>query len=72
MISIDGLTRHQVQLLDTMWALDSIEDYDQWYSGLDENTMNMVDTLEQMVILAELDNVEDVSYAQSLLERYRG
>jgi len=72
MISIDGLTRHQVQLLDTMWALDSIEDYDQWYSGLDENTMNMVDTLEQMVILAELDNVEDVSYASSLLERYRG
>jgi len=72
MISIDGLTRHQVQLLDTMWALDSIEDYDQWYSGLDEDTMNMVDTLEQMVILAELDNVEDVSYAQSLLERYRG
>jgi hypothetical protein len=72
MISIDGLTRHQVKLLDTMWALDSIEDYDQWYSGLDEDTMNMVDTLEQMVILAELDNVEDVSYAQSLLERYRG
>jgi hypothetical protein len=72
MISIDGLTKHQVKLLDTMWALDSIEDYDQWYSGLDEDTMNMVDTLEQMVILAELDNVEDVSYAQSLLERYRG
>jgi hypothetical protein len=72
MISIDGLTKHQVQLLDTMWALDSIEDYDQWYTGLDEDTMNMVDTLEQMVILAELDNVEDVSYAQSLLERYRG
>jgi hypothetical protein len=72
MISIDGLTRHQVQLLDTMWALDSIEDYDQWYTGLDEDTMNMVDTLEQMVILAELDNVDDVSYAQSLLERYRG
>jgi hypothetical protein len=55
-----------------MWALDSIEDYDQWYTGLDEDTMNMVDTLEQMVILAELDNVDDVSYAQSLLERYRG
>jgi hypothetical protein len=72
MISIDGLTKHQVKLLDTMWALDSIEDYDQWYSGLDEDTMNMVDTLEQMVILAELDNVDDVSYAQSLLERYRG
>lgn len=72
MITITGLTKREVQLLDTMWALDSIEDYDQWYSGLDEDTMNMVDTLEQMVILAELDNVEDVSYAQSLLERYRG
>lgn len=71
MISIDGLTKHQVQLLDKMWSIDGIEEYDCWYSALDEDTMNMVDTLEQMVILAELDNVEDVSYAENLLRRYR-
>lgn len=70
MISIDGLTKHQVQLLDKMWSLDGIEEYDNWYTTLDESTMNMVDTLEQMVILAELDDVEDVSYAESLLKRY--
>lgn len=70
MISIDGLTKHQVQLLDKMWSLDGIEEYDNWYTTLDEATMNMVDTLEQMVILAELDDVEDVSYAESLLKRY--
>ncbi len=71
MISIDGLTKHQVQLLDKMWSLDGIEEYDSWYSTLDENTMNMVDTLEQMIILAELDDVVDVSYAEGLLRRYR-
>lgn len=71
MISIDGLTKHQVQLLDKMWSLDGIDEYDSWYSTLDENTMNMVDTLEQMIILAELDDVEDVSYAEGLLRRYR-
>lgn len=70
MISIDGLTKHQVQLLDKMWSLDGIEEYDNWYTTLDESTMNMVDTLEQMVILAELDDVEDVSYAEGLLKRY--
>lgn len=70
MISIDGLTKHQVQLLDKMWSLDGIEEYDNWYTTLDEATMNMVDTLEQMVILAELDDVVDVSYAESLLKRY--
>ena len=59
MITIDGLTKAQCDLLDTMWNIDSVEDYEEWKSGLDENTMNMVDTLEQMVVLAELDEILD-------------
>ena len=52
MITISGLTKRQVELLDTMWELKDMEDYEQWRDSLDEDTMNMVDTLEQMVLLA--------------------
>ena len=59
MITITGLTKKQVELLDTMWEIKDIEEYDQWRDSLDEETMNMVDTLEQMVILAQSDEIED-------------
>jgi hypothetical protein len=58
-ITITGLTKKQVELLDTMWEIKDIEEYDQWRDSLDEETMNMVDTLEQMVILAQSDDIED-------------
>jgi len=59
MITITGLTKKQVELLDTMWELQDIEDYENWKSSLDEETMNEVDTLEQMVLLAQSDEIED-------------
>jgi len=59
MITITGLTKKQVELLDTMWELQDIEDYENWKSSLDEETMNEVDTLEQMVLLAQSDEIAD-------------
>lgn len=59
MITISGLTKKQVKLLDTMWELQDIEDYENWKNSLDENTMNEVDTLEQMVLLAQSDEIAD-------------
>ncbi len=59
MITISGLTKRQVELLDTMWELKDMEDYEQWRDSLDEETMNMVDTLEQMVLLAQSDEIAD-------------
>ena len=59
MITINGLTKRQVFLLDKMWSIDSASDYEEWKSGLNEQTMNTVDTLEQMVMLAELDEIQD-------------
>jgi len=59
MITISGLTKRQVELLDTMWELKDMEDYEQWRDSLDEDTMNEVDTLEQMVLLAQSDEIAD-------------
>ncbi len=59
MITITGLTKRQVELLDTMWELKDMEDYEQWRDSLDEETMNEVDTLEQMVLLAQSGEIAD-------------
>lgn len=76
MITINGLSKKQVELLDTMWAIDDPEDYENWKSGLNESTMNTVDTLEQMVVLATLDSEVEESQnftdAAKVLSRFRG
>ncbi len=59
MITISGLTKRQVELLDTMWELKDMEDYEEWKNSLNEETMNEVDTLEQMVLLAQSDEIAD-------------
>jgi hypothetical protein len=66
MITISGLTKRQVELLDTMWDLKDMEDYEQWRDSLDEETMNMVDTLEQMVLLAQSDEIADCDCDKAL------
>jgi hypothetical protein len=72
MITINGLTKKQVRMLDTMWAIDSASDYEEWKSNLSEYDMNMVDTLEHMVMLAELDQIEDSECgpAMNVLSKY--
>lgn len=64
MITIDGLTKEQVFLLDTMWQIDGYEDYMEWKSQLSESTRQEVEVLEQMVFLAELDE-EDLDLTQA-------
>jgi hypothetical protein len=54
-----------------MWSIKGIEEYDEWKSGLNEQTMNTVDTLEQLVHWAELDDISYVSDAARILKGYR-
>ena len=65
MITITGLNVEQVALLDTMWNLVDIEDYMEWKCSQDEETMNMIDTLEEMVMWAELDEIEESECGQA-------
>ena len=57
MIQIENLTEYQVEMLEHMWSLESVEEYEEWYNLLDEEDQQLVDTLQQMIILAEMDNV---------------
>jgi hypothetical protein len=69
MITINGLTKRQVKMLDKMWAIDSYEEYMEWKSTLCYAQKQQCETLEELVTLAENDVVDDVTEAKSLIEK---
>ena len=71
MIQIENLTEYQVEMLDHMWSLDSLEEYEEWYDLLDEEDQSLADSLQQMIILAEMDNLMgDCNDAKQLLKKF--
>jgi hypothetical protein len=70
MITIDGLTKGQVKLLDTMWDIDGYQEYMEWKDKLSTSTRREVEVLEQMITLAEIDDVEDVELAKKVLAKF--
>jgi hypothetical protein len=57
MITIDGLTLKQVSMLDHMWAINSHEDLLEWQQSLSYEDRQMSETLLDLVILAEIDDM---------------
>ena len=55
MIQINGLTAHQVALLDEMWACDTLEDFDELLETLDPQDRLEALRLQRMILLADLD-----------------
>lgn len=56
-MKIDNLTPEQVEMLDTMWALESYEEFSAYLESLDTEDRKMAEALAQMVILAEMDDM---------------
>jgi hypothetical protein len=57
MITIDGLTTRQVKMLDHMWAINSHENLLEWQESLSYEDRQMSETLLDLVILAEIDDM---------------
>ena len=74
MISINGLTQHQVALLDEMWACDTMEDFDEFLETLEPGEQAEAMRLQRLVLLAEMDNLVaqmPLTEANSVLDRFR-
>lgn len=66
MIQIDNLTPYQVEMLDHMWSLETMEEYDDWYFLLDEEDRLLADSLQTMVILAGVDEmIDETNYKEA-------
>ena len=70
-VTLTGLNDRQVNILDTMWSLDSTEAWDEWFDTLDENTAFDALVLRELVILEIHDHeaVKDLSLAQHVLSK---
>jgi hypothetical protein len=66
MIQINNLTAYQVEMLDHMWSLDTEEEYFQWYDLLEEEDQKLADSLQQLVVLASMDEIiEQTEYKEA-------
>lgn len=65
-MTIDGLTKEQVDLLDKMWSIESLDDFEVWLRSLPQSKVLQVMTLRELMILADID--EDVSNMNSYSE----
>jgi hypothetical protein len=71
-IHLTNLTEDQCAMLDVMWALDSEDDYLDWYAQLNKQEQLTADLLQRLVILETMDQVlEDCSEAQQVLKKFR-
>ena len=54
-----------------MWSLDSMEEQEEWYNLLDDEDQQLADSLQQMIILAEMDNLlDDCEDAKQILKKF--
>ena len=60
---IDGLNEEQVEMLDFMWSLDSMEEFEEWKATLDRRERLLADTLQRMVLMAALDDALETEKA---------
>jgi hypothetical protein len=71
MITLNNLTQEQIEMLDTMWKLDSYEDYDDWFESLSKKDRKMAETLRNMVIAEEMEKMlGDCADAKNVLSKF--
>jgi len=68
-VTITGVNKKQIKLLDKMWSIDEYDEYLSWKRGISTSDQREVELLEQLLLLNDIDSIaeEDLSDAQQLL-----
>ena len=70
-ITLTNLTQYQVNMLDKMWSIDSLEDFTQWRQSLDDEDQRLSLDLAEAVRIAMSDEVLDCTEANEILSKFR-
>ena len=74
-LTIDGLTKKQVQMLDEMWSIDNEYEFLDWYEHLTEKEQHECDMLQRLILIESFDAVmaqeKDFSDANEALAKFR-
>lgn len=57
MIKIYGVNRQQLEILETLWNMESLEDIDDWVDELDEHKQQQVRLMQELLMLASMDEL---------------
>jgi len=68
-VTITGVNKKQIKLLDIMWSIDGYDEYLSWKRSISTSDQREVELLEQLLLLSDIDSIaeEDLSDAQQLL-----
>ena len=73
-MKLDGLTERQVELLDTMWAIQELEEFEEWMATLTRAERVEAENLQRLVILETFEEMmADSKYpeANQVIDRIR-
>ena len=71
---IEGLTEHQVELLDTMWAIEEYTELEEWMAGLCRADRMEAENLQRLVILEQFEEILDLGQypdANVVIDKFR-
>jgi hypothetical protein len=73
---IEGLTKRQVEMLDTLWSLDSLDDVEIYVNTLNKNEKKTALTLVEMLSIAcvdeEIEKLKSYPTAKKVLSNIFG
>ena len=74
MIQLTGLTRRQVDILNVIWNIDSMEEVEEYISGLQDNDQRECHTLMNLIALELIDQAveknNNYSNVLEILDKY--
>ena len=71
---IEGLTEHQVELLDTMWAIEEFTELEEWMATLCRADRIEAENLQRLVVLETFEEMlEQGKYpeANKVIDQFR-
>jgi hypothetical protein len=71
---IEGLTEHQVELLDTMWAIEEFTELEEWMGTLSKEDRFEAESLQRLVVLETFEELlEQNKYpeANMVIDQFR-
>jgi adenylosuccinate synthase len=75
MIQLDGLTKHQIALLDKIWSIDSVEDCQAYIMALPEadqfECQNLVRLIALELIDQAVDKMDDWTESREVLDQFK-
>jgi hypothetical protein len=67
MITLEGLSKQQVQIADMLWKCNSLEDVDRLVRNMPPSYRQDAVTLKELMIAASLDEVQETQLADRAL-----